>query len=255
MSARPYLLLGESDRGLIAQRVAAALAAWGGEWLAHGAPEPALAAQTRPQAERWLAAQAGAAQVLLGWRSGWLAQLGALLTLQPAHDARAAAPALAVKVGEAMLEALALQLLGAFSVAAPPQMHWDAEGTPEAWLAPGAGAAVYGLAPALPLVLALSPGLVAASLPKTRPGRAGREPLCVLARAVEACPVELAAVVGDAELELGELARLAAGDVIVLDRKLDEPLALRLGGEPVGLIHLGTAAGGKAAQIVAAARN
>jgi flagellar motor switch protein FliM len=62
--------------------------------------------------------------------------------------------------------------------------------------------------------------------------------------------VELQAVVGEAELELGELARLAPGDVIVLGRRLDEPLALQLGAEPVAQVQLGTMGEGRAVQVV-----
>ena len=100
------------------------------------------------------------------------------------------------------------------------------------------------------MVVVLSPRLVAAALPKAHT-RAGREPLAQRLGALPSAPVALDAVVGCADLELGELARLAAGDVIVLDRRLDEPLALQLGAQPVARIHLGTAAGGKAVQVVA----
>jgi len=252
MSPRPYLLLGQSDHRALAERVDAALAAWQREWLADGAPDPVFSLEAAPRAERWLAAGSdGATHLQLGCERGWLARLGALAVGEPPMDAAARSPAsgpLATSVGEAMLEALARRLLGTAPAASAAALRWDGEGVPPAWLEPGAGAAIYSLAPALPLLLALSPALVAACLPKA--ARRVREPLAALPRAMEGCPVELQAVVGEAELELGELARLAPGDVIVLGRRLDEPLALQLGAEPVAQVQLGTMGEGRAVQVV-----
>ena len=259
MSPRPFLLLGGSDHRALAERVDAALAAWQREWLADGAPEPVLYLEGAPRAERWLAARSGeAVHLLVGCAPGWLAQLGAQLVGQPQLGEPQAAPpaaAFAPRLGEALVETLARRLLGSTPAAAAAELRWDAEGVPQAWLAPGAGAAIYDLSPALPLVIALSPALVAASLPKAPAGRAGREPLAARSGAVETCAVELQAVAGNAELELGELARLAPGDVIVLDRALDEPLALQLGVHPVARVQLGTALGARAVQVVMRSHN
>jgi flagellar motor switch/type III secretory pathway protein FliN len=249
MSLRPFLLLGESDRSFIRERVAAALAAWRGDWLAEEAPEPLLSPRAEPRARRWLVAgNTTAGQVALGCRDGWLQRLGALAAAGP-EPAPERSPALAAKLGAAMLEALALELFGALSAAAAPPLLWDGECEAPDWLEPGAGGVIHDLWPLLPMIVVLSPQLVADALPKAHT-RAGREPLAQRLRALQSAPVGLDAVVGCADLELGELARLAAGDVIVLDRRLDEPLALQLGAQPVARIHLGTAAGGKAVQVV-----
>jgi len=259
MSPRPFLLLGESDHRALAERVDAALAAWRREWLADGAPEPVLYLEAAPRAERWLAAQSdGTVHLLVGCAGGWLARLGAQLVGGPQPDETRSTPpaaSLAASLGEAIVETLARRLLGSAPAAAAAELRWDGEGVPQAWLAPGAGAEIYDLSPGLPLVIALSPALVAASLPKALAGRAGREPLAARSGAVETCAVELHAVAGNAELELGELARLAPGDVIVLDRRLDEPLALNLGVHPVARVQLGTAHGGKALQVVMRSHN
>jgi len=258
MSPRPFLLLGDSDHRLLAQRVDDALAAWQREWLPDGAPGPVFCLEAAPRAERWLAAQSGGSlHLLVGCTPGWLAQLGAQLVGEPQPDESRSTPgtSLAARLGEALVETLARRLLGTTPAAAAAELRWDAEGVPEAWLAPGAGAALHGLSPALPFVIALSPALVAASLPKARAGRDGREALAPRSGAVETCAVELQAVVGNAELELGELARLSPGDVIVLDRRLDEPLALQLGVHRVARVQLGTAHGGKAVQVVTRSHN
>src|SRR5262245_13582598 len=260
MSLRPFVLLGESDRSVIRERVAAALAAWRSDWLAEEAPEPLLSPRAEPRARRWLVAgNATAGQLALGCRDGWLQRLGALAAAGP-EPAPERSPALAAKLGEAMLEALALQLFGALSTAAAPPLMaapspiWQHECEAPDWLEAGAGGVIHDLWPLLPAIVALSPPLVGAALPAAGP-RARRQPLAQRLGALQGAPVRLDAVVGCAEIELGELARLAAGDVIVLDRRLDEPLALQLGAQPVARIHLGTAAGGKAVQVVARDHN
>ena len=259
MSPRPFLLLGESDHRALVQRVDDALAAWQREWLADGASDAAPARQAAPHAERWLAAQSdGAVHLLVGCTPGWLARLGAQLVDEPQPDGFRGTPpraSLASALGEAIVETLARRLLGTAPAAAAAKLRWDAEGVPQAWLAPGAGAAIYGLSPALPFVIALSPALVAASLPKAPAARGRREALAARSGAVETCAVELQAVVGNAELELGELARLAPGDVIVLDCRLDQPLALQLGEHPVARVQLGTAHGTRAVQVVGKSHN
>src|SRR5262249_45490482 len=83
-----------------------------------------------------------------------------------------AAP-LAKRLGEAALEGLARELLGALPGGAAAELRWDAAGIPGVWLEPGAGSALYDLSPALPLVLPPAPALVAASLPRAPAGRGG----------------------------------------------------------------------------------
>jgi flagellar motor switch/type III secretory pathway protein FliN len=218
------------------------------------APEPLLSPRAEPRARRWLlAGNAAGGQLALGCRDGWLQRLGALAAAGP-EPAPERSPALAAKLGEAMLEALALQVFGALSKVAAPRPGWDLECEAPDWLERGAGGAIHDLWPCLPMIVVLSPQLVAAALPKAHT-RAGREPMAQRLGALQSAPVGLDAVVGCAEIELGELARLAAGDVIVLDRRLDEPLALQLGAQPVARIHLGTATGGKAVQVVARDHN
>src|SRR5262249_17711420 len=154
MSPRPYLLLGESDHRALAERIDAALAAWQREWLADGAPDPVFSLEARPRAERRLSAGSdGAAHLQRGCDSGWLARPGALAVGGPPLDAAARSPAsgpLATSIGEAMLETLVRRLLGSAPAAAAATLRWDGEGVPPAWLEPGAGAAIYSLAPALP---------------------------------------------------------------------------------------------------------
>lgn len=63
-----------------------------------------------------------------------------------------------------------------------------------------------------------------AALPES-PGDASR-PLIPIRRAIADTNVSLSAIVGSAEIALPDLRRLAPGDVIVLNRPLDQPLDL-----------------------------
>ena len=249
-AARAYLVLGEGDRDFLRDALQRAIAAWRGEWLAAGAGPIALVPEPAPSAERWLAAEAaGASALLLGCPAGWIDAAGALATGQ-AVDPAPPAP-LAARVASAMLEGLATQVLRTLSGEAAPTLARDAEAPPAGWLAPGSGAAIFrcALAPSADVVVALSPRLVAASLPK--PHARARPAPVAMTRALEGCPLAVQAVLGEVELELGELARLAPGDVIMLERALDEPLALRVEhGEDVARAHLGTLHGQKAVQVL-----
>ena len=58
-------------------------------------------------------------------------------------------------------------------------------------------------------------------------------PVEPVSRALQAQVVELDGIVGEAELAVEELSTLAVGDVIRLNRKISEPLQVRLGGGAV----------------------
>jgi hypothetical protein len=259
MEVRPYLVLGDRDRSALLARIETALLEWCEEWLAPGAREFRLSPVSRPQAGRWLVGDSdGERNVALGYPGNWIEAAGALLTAgTPPEQPAASASELAAQLAEAMLKDLVVKTLRSCSGADPGNTRWGGDAPPDAWLSPGTGATMFSceLSPAVPLVVALSPELVLASLPKMRPQSAARDALVTIRSALGDCPVTLEAVLGEADIELEDLSRLAAGDVIVLDRKLDDSLLLRLGaGDPVIRIQLGAADGKKAAQVLGPAR-
>jgi len=63
--------------------------------------------------------------------------------------------------------------------------------------------------------------------------------------------VLISAIVGEAELPIGEFAMLCVGDVLVVDHLLEKPLAVRVdGGDVFAGGHLCTSGGQKAIELV-----
>lgn len=114
---------------------------------------------------------------------------------------------------------------------------------------------------------AADPGRLHVSLTVDGPGRASRldlylpcvhgpAPQATAAAAVKTPPrhaegvdVELAAELGSTAVPLAELLRLEVGDVIPLDARVDQPLAVRIEGRPFALARLGARAGELALRI------
>jgi hypothetical protein len=65
--------------------------------------------------------------------------------------------------------------------------------------------------------------------------------------------VEVAVTLGSAELTLYDLARLSAGDLVVLRQKVSEPLSAEVGGEPKFKVWPGAVGGRQAVQVHSAA--
>lgn len=82
------------------------------------------------------------------------------------------------------------------------------------------------------LRLSLSDTLLAGWIRASLPMAAARPPVSSLARALDAQTIRLSALVGRCRLTLRELEGWAVGDVLVLDRPLDEALDLLIGGRP-----------------------
>lgn len=70
---------------------------------------------------------------------------------------------------------------------------------------------------------------------------------------VREMPVELAVTLGSAELTLYDLAKLAAGDVVVLRQKVGEPLSAEVGGTAKFKVWPGAVGGRQAVQVHSAA--
>jgi hypothetical protein len=99
------------------------------------------------------------------------------------------------------------------------------------------------------LHIVLWPATVAYSLAPPTPA-AGSERVAPLSRALERQLVRLDALAGEAEIAFQELATLAPGDVLRLDRRLSEPVEVRVqSGGPVCNARLGTSRGRLALQL------
>lgn len=98
--------------------------------------------------------------------------------------------------------------------------------------------------------IVLHPRLTNAYLQRSRTKSNASSPLASVRNAVASQPAKLEVLVGTAELPLPELATLAVGDVIKLDRRLEEPVLVKLGpGAPLCAGYLGTQGKHKAVQL------
>lgn len=80
----------------------------------------------------------------------------------------------------------------------------------------------------------------AAAFKKARPvspSRAGSAPLIPLARALAPTGVKIQAGLGQADVSLAELQRLAPGDVLILDRDIEAPADITLSGGDLVIAH------------------
>lgn len=101
--------------------------------------------------------------------------------------------------------------------------------------------------------LLLNPETTAAYVETLSPPVRHNGGLVPIRRALDSETLSLDVIVGEAELLLQELAGLTVGDVLRLDRRIDEPLQLTLdGSNPVSAGHLGKAGTQKAVQLLLA---
>jgi len=228
----------QAERDRAADQVRQALRDWAGQW---GADESTVAGGNVSEAE---AAVAGWLRLTgSGDRDGvWLTHpdaaargLGAALC----DDARD--PDTVTRHGGAGSQAVARQAARALAAALCTHFDWTAAQYEAACALPD-GLLRGGLALSLsvagaPLVLVCSAGVarsVAARLPD-----ALEAPLVSLPQVIGRRPVTLSVALRSVRLDIGSLCSLTAGDVIALDHKLDEPVALLAGdASPVADAHL-----------------
>jgi flagellar motor switch/type III secretory pathway protein FliN len=264
MSARPYILLRDSDRTGLRRRLQAIVSAWCAEWLAGGdspvlgalevvdalsgdgadeaSPEPLWCATDRTGDMLGLielSDPAGLVDALLGVRDEAGRALGAIeqaLLDRCLGDLCGRLPAGA---GERLTEESAAHALVRLGAA----------------IGPGAQAIRTDLtAGGLRLSLLLAPAAVRALIerpaPESFPADAvASDRLTTLREITDSC-MRATARLGEVEMTVRDLASLHVGDVIRLDTRTDEPVRIDLPGAGRTLLaSLGTAAGEPALQI------
>jgi hypothetical protein len=248
MLERPYKLFGAHERAALEKTVQTRLAAWGSAWLAEApavecAPAPELAARLAAGGAEWRAS------VLQNGDSIALRSDDKRLAAALCGQADAGDSCYARHAAEEATRELAWALLGGREAQA-------AKGLPEdAWL-PGSacyaceislGAARIGVVSnagwTLHLLRSQLPRPPAARLAERRAALAGQR-------------VELRAVAGWAELQLGALRGLDVGNVIALEARIDRPMSLAT---PSGAVlcgaRLGHREGRKAVSLAATGRS
>jgi flagellar motor switch/type III secretory pathway protein FliN len=250
-----YFLLGTTDRARVLDFVERRVGAWCDEWLARGAQRPAVSWQSAAEEHSWLVAGAGSAHtVALGCSEEWLDDAALLLVGEAAGEARIGASQLTGEIARSALQDLAVALCPAAGA-----REWRDEVPLDRLQLPGSGYVLMRLdfgAARPPLSVLGWPGWLAHELDAevAVPARASTA-LTSPRQALERQVIVLQAVLGVAELTVTELAALCQGDVLLLDRRLEQPLALCAeGGRPVVSGHLCAHDGQRALQIAAPAK-
>lgn len=239
MAVRPFRLCTAADQAAFTARATLAFSAWADEWLGTAAEAalscaPLMAVAPEDDAA-WLRVQGAAGTV-------WIAadQVRAV-TAWLFGTPQASGGGLAATAAQAGLNALALRLAqapaGEAALRAPAPLHL---------LEPGRAVlrACIEFAEAELVLLAELPAPERAMAPLN-------EPLGGLGSALGTQEVRLQAWLGEAELELRALRTLAVGDVLRLNRKLDEPVELEVNHQRVPCRgYLGARDGSLAVEIV-----
>jgi flagellar motor switch protein FliM len=136
--------------------------------------------------------------------------------------------------------------------AGPPRAVWRVPGEDMAVLLRMTVAAPFGEYPAA-LVLPRAGRFERLARPGPRPAPPEPADRAHIEALVREMSVELVAVLGEAELTMSELARLRAGDLVVLRQKVSDPLDARVGGASKFRVWPGAVGGRAAVQVDAPA--
>ncbi len=219
MPARPYKLFGAHERALLTELVEQAVRHWAGDWFA---ARPALRLESFPadlQKREWLGfANPAGEWWALAATDAELDSLAAALC--GAGEARTSRSSLGAAAARSALQDLAAALLG--GSAAP------LERVAPDFSAPGSAAFAARVTLGDTTLRLVSSAEWTLRVLKERLPPAAPARLAARRQAIAARPVRLRVVAGWAELALGDLRGLQAGDVIALDAPIDRPMSLVL---------------------------
>lgn len=186
----------------------------------------------------------------IGCSQNWFDQASDLFAgVKPATESAERNSELTRALCDAALEALASILCGADG-----RLHRRQSGIVELMEAPGSGFLSFACSfedSSAEIQIVGWPAWVASF--GYSPSQINRksEPLVPVANALGSESVLVSAIVGEAELPIGEFARLAVGDVLVVERLLEEPLAVQIdGGDVFAGGHLCAVDGMKAIELL-----
>jgi flagellar motor switch/type III secretory pathway protein FliN len=249
MTTRPFKLVNGTESQRLCKRLSEDLARWAGEWLSEDVTVPDVTVQTEADATReysWTARQlASGAGIAVGTPAD---DTSLRLVLTGTVDASS------VDVNDpvlAELEKSAIRALFDLLLHAAESTSTDTP-SPQEYRVPGSGYVMLRcrFENAFELSILLWPKTVDQWLGQ-KTEKAARKVSVSRLEALDSQTVTLDVVVGEAEIAFEELRGLCEGVVIKLDRRLDQPLQLRLVGDgTVCSGHLGLNDDRRAVQVV-----
>jgi hypothetical protein len=250
-NVRPFLVLGQSQCNFVREAIRQHLHDWGLAWFARGSVVPTVIQIEAVSAGHWIEARSAPWRaVSIGLNEGWWEQAGTYFAGCPASlEGKSDSSGVGRAVTEMALEDLALLLGGPSASISRP----DA-GPSERMSTTGSGFLAFScqIEGKECFQLVAWPDWIAAFRGKSSPNRQ-KTPLVHAALALGSEQVHVEAIVGDAELPIAEFATLAVGDVIIVDQRIEQPIAIRIeGGKIFAGGHLCASKGRKAVELVAA---
>lgn len=256
-SVLPFRLLGEKDiddcRNLIAERAGK----WSREWFSNppeGDVHISEASEADVPGEDWSLVVSSAPEAWVAWqlpKQEWL--MFARLLLGPGLAARGNPSTVVSEVLKRAQAGFACTLLG--DEMAPVVENCSARRVKALRSGYGSGVVAGQLGGGFPPIRFMIGGAVFDQLDRSQdelPVSRNSLELVPRERAIGRRKVGMEVVLGEAELNLGDLAGLGAGDVLLLQRQVSTPLELRITGEAAVLkAHLGMKDGMKAVQVIA----
>jgi hypothetical protein len=242
MQARPFRLVGDSDRQAVEATLRVNVEPWAGQWFA-GSEASGIAPDVLPAGaecvdwlrfgtapDRWLAVRPDRSAIRALLRR-LVAGIGSGAPISPLGESL---------VRECIAD-FAARCLSSVGLAASPAV----EGLPA--LEHGGGELAFRMGGEFSLLLG---GALVEAMAAPRRAVVPSPEFASLRSAAGTAPIQIEVVLGDAELTLGDLAALAPGDVIRLDTRMSDPLAVRVGnGQSAFHAHLGRHAEHKVIQV------
>jgi hypothetical protein len=248
MNVKPFNLLGRNEHDCLVQHGVRTLESWRDEWLVGELVVSAEIEQTLPpiRADAWSKCfRVGAHALRLTLHGGWEASLSAaLLGVSSGDEAEAMeAESLALGTIDRCLRALAASLLPGGS----PLL----ETPPSEFVEEGAVGIRCKFSSGLVLTFVLSAESIEQLLMSKLPVARALGGLTPRKEAIGNETLALHVVLGEAEISLEELRTLAPGDVVRVDRRIGDPLAVQLdNGRTVAGAHLGIKGDHRAIQLI-----
>jgi hypothetical protein len=262
MDWRPYKLINDSERALIAGLAGEAASAWVAEWMPAEEAGPARCTAAVERAETGLAEEpvrwmhfslAEEVYVAIAVTSNLMRALAARMFGEHATQGEISARGTAGILGDVLAAALGdlvQRVLSALEASADPLAVSSHAPASDAWLR-GSGAVIVEIPVAgKTIAMLLGSPCIRPLLAARRPSSRQLLPLADPRQCIGSQTIEIRVWAGEVAVELGVLQTLAAGDVVKLDSSVNEPLALTVAGRETGRrAFLGCLDGRKAVQL------
>ena len=247
------MILGDSHRASVADHVGKSLHRWSENWTARVTAVREISLADTASMTRWVVVETGPLHAVgVGCSRAWFDEAANIFAGAGADASAVERPSdFTHALCDAALEELALLLCGPNG-----RVRRHPPGIQESMEARGSGFLGFGCQfeeSTAEIQIIGWPEWVAALRDSSGHRGSASMPVTPVENALGSESVLVSAIIGEAELPISEFARLAIGDVLVVDRRLQEPLTVHVeGGEVFAGGHLCAAQGSRAIELLPA---